>query len=187
MELKRITREVRYRGRIIDLIVDQVQYPTGATSVREIAHHPGGSAVVPLFDDGRVMLIRQLRYPFGRHLYEIPAGKISEGEHPVDAAAREFEEETGWRAGSLQLLTSVYTSPGFCDEIIHIYLGEQLAETDDGPRREEGEFTMTVSFFPLSAALAMVQNGEIHDAKTIIGLLLAAQHPSFKGVQDVIR
>jgi ADP-ribose pyrophosphatase len=174
MELQRLTREVRYRGRVIDLIVDEVQYPTGVTSVREIAHHPGGSAVVPLFDDGRVMLIRQLRYPFGRHIYEIPAGKLSEGEDPEKAAAREFEEETGWRAGSLQHLTSVYTTPGFCDE------------TESGPRREEGESSMTVSVLPLPAALEMVRMGEIHDAKTIIGLLLTAQHPSFKGVQDVI-
>ncbi len=187
MELKRLTREVRYRGRVIDLIVDQVQYPTGATSVREIAHHPGGSAVVPLFDDGRVMLIRQLRYPFGRHIYEIPAGKLSEGEDPEEAAARELEEETGWRAGSLHHLLSVYTTPGFCDEIIHIFLGMHLTQTESGPRREEGEVSMTVSVLLLPAALEMVRRGEIHDAKTIIGLLLAAQHPSFKGVQDVIR
>jgi ADP-ribose pyrophosphatase len=185
MELKRLTREVRYRGRVIDLIVDEVEYPSGATSVREIAHHPGGSAIVPLFDDGRVMLISQLRYPFGKHIYEIPAGKLSEGEHPETAAGRELEEETGWRAGSLHHLTSVYTTPGFCDEVIHIFLGMQLTEMDGGPRREEGELTMMVSVFPLSTALAMIRKGDIHDAKTIIGLLLAERLSSFKGAQDV--
>jgi ADP-ribose diphosphatase len=186
MELKRLTREVRYRGRVIDLIVDQVEYPSGATSVREIAHHPGGSAIVPLFDDGRVMFIRQLRYPFGRHIYEIPAGKLSEGEDPETAAARELEEETGWRADSLHHLTSVYTTPGFCDEVIHIFLGMQLTETGGGPRREEGEFSMTVSVFPLSTALEMIRKGEIHDAKTIIGLLLAERRSLAKGALDGI-
>jgi ADP-ribose pyrophosphatase len=133
------------------------------------------------------MLIQQLRYPFGRHLYEIPAGKLSEGEDPKSAAARELEEETGWHAGALHHLISVYTSPGFCDEIIHIFLGMHLTETGSGPRREEGEFSMTVSVLPLGTALEMLRRGDIHDAKTIIGLLLAAQHPSYEGVQDVIR
>ena len=131
------------------------------------------------------MLIKQLRYPFGKHIFEIPAGKLSSGENPEAAAARELEEETGWRAGSLHHLTSVYTTPGFCDEVIHIFLGRQLTEAGGGHRREEGEFTMTVSVLPLPGALAMIRKGEIHDAKTIIGLLLAERFSPSQGVPDV--
>src|SRR6266705_1552470 len=114
MELKRVSRQVLYSGRVFDLIVDQVEYPSGNKGVREIAHHPGGAVTVPILDDGRVLLVNQLRYPFGEHIYELPAGKLDPGEDPHIAAARELEEETGYIAGSLEYLASIYTSPGFC-------------------------------------------------------------------------
>ncbi len=173
IELKQIRRDVLYRGRIFDLFVDQVEYPSGNRSVREIAHHPGGAVTVPLLDDGRVILVRQLRYPLGRHILELPAGKLNPGEDPAIAAARELEEETGWVAGRLQKLTSIYTTPGFCDEELHLYLATGLTPSPDGHRREEGEFTMTVEMIPLAEALAMVGRGELKDGKTIVGLLLA--------------
>ena len=159
-----------YRGKVFDLIVDRVEYPSGNTGVREIAHHPGGAVVVPLLDDGRVLLVKQLRYPFGRHIVEVPAGKLSPGEEPRVAAARELEEETGYVAGSLELLTSIYTTPGFCDEVLHIFLATNLKESPSGHRREEGEFSMTVQPVLLQEALAMVERGEITDGKTIVGL-----------------
>ena len=112
-ELKLLSREVRYTGRVIDLLVDSVQYPSGKSGVREIARHPGGAVTVPILDDGRVVLVSQLRYPLGRRVTELPAGKLMKGEDPRLAAARELEEETGYAASSLELLASVYTTPGF--------------------------------------------------------------------------
>jgi ADP-ribose pyrophosphatase len=171
-ELKRLSREILYRGKIIDLIVDRVEYPGGNTGIREIAHHPGGAVAVPLFDDGRVMLIKQLRYPFGKHIVELPAGKLQPGEDPAGAAARELAEETGWQAGKLEKVTALYSTPGFCDEVLHLYLATGLTPSPHGPRREEGEFTMTVFTLPLEEAIAMAERGEIEDAKTVAGLLL---------------
>ena len=170
MELKRLRREVIYTGKVFDLIVDHVEYPSGNQGVREIAHHPGGAVTVPMLDDGRVLLVRQLRYPFGKHMYELPAGKLSPGEDPKLAAARELEEETGYVAGSLEHLTSIYTTPGFCDEELHIFLATQLRESPHGHRREEGEFSMSVQPILLREALVMIEAGEINDSKTIVGL-----------------
>lgn len=172
MELRQIKRDVLYRGKVFDLLVDEVQYPSGNIGVREIAHHPGGAVAVPLFDDGRVILVKQLRYPFGRHILELPAGKLGPAEDPELAALRELEEETGWVAGRSEKLTSIYTTPGFCDEELHIYMMRELKESPAGHKREEGEFTMTVHILPLQEALRLVERGEIRDSKTIVGLLL---------------
>lgn len=176
MELKRLKRDVLYRGKVFDLIVDEVEYPSGKRGVREIAHHPGGAVVVPLMDDGNVMMVQQLRYPFGKRILELPAGKLSPGEDPAEAARRELEEETGWRAAHLTKLTSIYTTPGFCDEELHIFLGTGLQPSPDGHRREEGEFSMTVHTMSLSEAITLAVNGELKDSKTIIGVLLAAEY-----------
>jgi ADP-ribose pyrophosphatase len=172
MELVRLKRELLYRGRIIDLWVDDVEYPSGNRTVREVAHHPGGAVVVPLLDDGRVIFVDQLRYPLEKHILELPAGKLSPGEDPAVCAARELEEETGWCAGSLEKLCSFYTTPGFCDEELHIYLGRHLTPSPDGHRREEGEFTMSVHMLSLAEAVQKIGDGGIKDGKTIIGLLL---------------
>lgn len=174
MELKRIKREVVYRGRVIDLIVDEVEYPGGARSMREIAHHPGGAVVVPVMDDGRIVFVRQLRYPFGRRLLELPAGKLDSGEDPLLCATRELEEETGWMADRWEKLTSIYTTPGFCDEELHLFLATGLSESPTGHKRTEGEFSLTVESHLISDALRMVTEGGIRDAKTICGLLLLA-------------
>ena len=171
MELRRLSRDVVYRGKVFDLIVDRVEYPSGNKGVREIAHHSGGAVIVPMFDDGRVLLVKQLRYPFGRHLYELPAGKLGPGEDPQSAAARELEEETGYVAATLKPLTSIYTTPGFCDEVLHVFLATGLKQSPGGPRREEGESSMTIQEMPLREALVMVEQGEINDSKTIVGLL----------------
>ncbi len=173
MSLKQVHRDLLYHGRIIDLIVDEVEYPDGTLGIREIAHHPGGAVTVPLLDDGRVILVRQLRYPVGTDVLELPAGKLSPGEDPALCAARELTEETGWVAGRLTHLTSILTTPGFCDEILHIFLARDLHESPEGHRRERGEYSMTVEVIPLAKAMQMVDDGTINDAKTIIGLMLA--------------
>jgi ADP-ribose pyrophosphatase len=180
-ELRLLSREVLYTGKVFDLIVDRVQYPSGNTGIREIARHPGGAVIVPLLDDGRVILVRQLRYPLGKHIIELPAGKLAPGEDPGDAAARELEEETGWIAGSLEHLATIYTTPGFCDEELHLYLAAHLRPSPHGHRREEGESTMTLQTIPLRDALGLVERGEVRDAKTIIGLMLAAKRLEGKG------
>jgi ADP-ribose pyrophosphatase len=172
MELKRIKHDVLYEGRVFDLIVDHVQYPSGNTSVREIAHHPGGAVAVPVLDDGRIILVRQLRYPLGEYILELPAGKLGRGEDPEAAAGRELEEETGWTSGTLEKLTTMHTSPGFSDEVLHVFLATDLRKSPLGHKREEGESSMTVHILTLEEALHMVESGEISDGKTIVGLLL---------------
>ncbi len=172
-ELKLLSREVLYTGRVIDLIVDRVEYPSGRPGVREIARHPGGAVTVPILPDGRVLLVAQLRYPVGSRVTELPAGKLSPGEDPASAAARELAEETGYAAASLEHLATVYTTPGFCDEELHIYLASGLSPLPGGARREEGELNMTVEQMPFAEAVARAASGGFRDAKTIIGLLLA--------------
>jgi ADP-ribose pyrophosphatase len=172
-EVKQVSREVLYTGRVFNLIVDQVEYPGGERGVREIAQHPGGAVTVPILGDGRVVLVRQFRYPFGRQILELPAGKLDRGEAPEHAARRELAEETGYEAASIEHLATIYTTPGFCDEQLHIYLARGLAMRPSGHAREIGEQTMTLEYLPLREAAERAAGGEIPDAKTIIGLLLA--------------
>ncbi len=172
-ELKLLSREVLYTGRVIELLVDRVEYPSGKAGVREIARHPGGAVIVPLLDDGRVLLVSQLRYPVGKRVTELPAGKLALGEDPKAAAERELAEETGYRAASLDHLVTVFTTPGFCDEELHIYLARGLSLLPGGVRREEGELNMTVEEVPFGEAVSRAVRGDYPDAKTIIGLLLA--------------
>jgi len=176
MELKRLSRAIPYRGKVFDLFVDEIEYPSGTRGIREIAHHPGGAAVVPLTDENEVVLIQQLRYPFANRLLELPAGKLTPEEDPATAAARELREETGLVASRLEKLLSIYTTPGFCDEIIHLFLGTGLSVSSQGHAREEGESSMIVHRFSMETALGMIDNGDIKDAKTIIGLTIAEQH-----------
>ena len=172
-ELKVLSREVLYTGRVIDLLVDRVEYPSGKAGIREIAHHPGGAVTVPLTDDGCVVLVSQLRYPVGKRVTELPAGKLSRGEDPASAAGRELAEETGYSAASLEHLATVYSTPGFSDEELHIYLARGLTTVPGGTRREEGELNMSVEIMPFTEAVSRAVRGEFPDAKTIIGLLLA--------------
>ena len=119
------TRNI-YSGKIITLNIDTVTLPNGVTIDLEMVRHPGAAAVVPLKEDGTVVLIKQFRHAAGGFIYEIPAGKLHPGEDPKDCAARELEEEIGYQAGKLELLSSIFTAPGFTDEVIHVYLAEDL-------------------------------------------------------------
>jgi len=181
MDLKVIKHDVLHRGKVFDLIVDQVEYPSGNRGIREVAHHPGGAVAVPVFSDGKVLLVRQFRYPFGIYTVEAPAGKLNPGEDPGPAAVRELEEETGYLAGKLEKLTAIYTTPGFCDEVLHIFLASDLKLSPGGHRREEGEQTMTLEIMPLQEAIAMIERREIVDSKTIVGLLMAERKLRVKG------
>jgi ADP-ribose pyrophosphatase len=156
-----------YSGKVLKLDLDTVALPNGSTTELEILRHPGASAVVPLKEDGSVVLIRQLRHAAGGFIYEIPAGKLDPQEDPKDCAARELEEEVGYRAGSLELLTSIWTAPGFTDEVIHIYLGTYL---EVGKQNLDQDEILEIVEWPLEEAMAKILDGTIRDAKTIIGL-----------------
>ncbi len=171
--IKVLKSEKRYAGRVFNLLVDEVEYASGRRGVREVADHPGGSATVPILDDGNVLLVRQFRYPMKQFVYELPAGKLNPNEDPQHCAERELEEETGFVAGSLEKITSIYTSPGFCNELLHIYLATQLKRLPRGQALEEGELSLTVESIPFDMVLTMIEEGKIVDAKTLCGILLA--------------
>lgn len=165
--------ERRYEGRIIHLDVDTVRFPDGSTGQLEMIRHPGASAVVPMLDDPagpdpRVLLIRQFRHAADGVIWEVPAGRLDPGETPEACARRELAEETGMRAGRLERLTTIYTTPGFTDERIHLFLAGGLEEGDH--RREADEF-MELRPTPWSEAMRLIERGEIMDGKTLVSLL----------------
>ena len=156
-----------YKGRIVNLNLETVTLPNGATVELEIIHHPGAAAVVPMKDDRTVVLIRQYRHAIGGYIYEIPAGKLHPGEDPRECAQRELEEEIGYKAGRLDQVTSAYTTPGFTDEVIHIYKATQLQRGTQNLGHDE---VLEIAEFPLEKTITMIRDGVIKDAKTIVGL-----------------
>lgn len=169
---KTIKSERIYHGRIIDLILEDVQDVDGIIRKREIVSHPGGGVVVPLLDNGDVILVRQYRYPHKKFILEVPAGKLEAHEDPLVAAQRELREETGYTAEHYEKLTTMFTTPGFCSEVLHIYLATGLKKSDLGQTLDEGEQSLTVECFPLPVVVDMIVRGEIGDSKTIAGILL---------------
>ena len=164
-----------YSGRIVSLDIDEVRFPDGSVGSLEMIRHPGASAVVPLLDssveDPEVLLIRQYRYATNGYLYEVPAGRLDAGESPMECAHRELTEETGYRAERVEHLFTMYTTPGFTDEKIHLFLATGLSP--GASSREADEFMELVPT-RMSEALSMIQRGEIQDAKTALALLFAA-------------
>jgi ADP-ribose pyrophosphatase len=164
------TEEI-YHGRIIDVSLYTIR--EGAkTYQREVVHHPGGASTVAVFDDGTIALVRQYRHPTVRFVLELPAGRLEAPERPEDCAARELEEEIGVRAGRMEKLAEFFTTPGFCEEKLWVYLATELTETQQSLEDDELVEVLRVSF---PRALEMIASGEIEDAKTIIGLMLAAE------------
>ena len=164
-----------YEGRVLNLDIDQVRFPDGHTGTLELIRHSGAAAVVPFLDpldspDPRVLLIRQYRYAADRFLYEIPAGRLEPGETPADCARRELLEETGCTATSIQPLGSFFTTPGFIDEYIHLFVATGITHGHASPERDE--FIHRESHTSLGA-LRMIDRGEIVDGKTIVALLMA--------------
>ena len=156
-----------YTGIVVNLNVDTVTLPNGLTVDLEVVRHPGAAAVVPLKDNGTVILIRQFRHAAGGFIYEIPAGKLHPDEDPIVCAARELEEEIGYRAGRLELLSSIFTAPGFTDEVIHVYKGTRLTT---GRQQLDRDEVLEVIEMPLLEAIRMIETGAIRDAKSIVGL-----------------
>lgn len=156
-----------YTGKVITLNVDTVQLPNGVTIDLETIRHPGAAAAVPLKDDGTVVLIRQFRHAAGGFIYEIPAGKLAPGEDPLHCASRELEEEVGYRASSFELLSSIFTAPGFADEVIHVYKATGLTKGHQHLDRDE---VLEIVEMSLDQAIAHIDDGTIRDAKTIVGL-----------------
>jgi ADP-ribose pyrophosphatase len=171
-----LASERKHDGKVFNLIVDEIEYESGNRAIREVADHPGGAVAVPLLDDGSLLLVRQYRYPLKKLLLELPAGKLSPGEDPMACAARELEEETGHSATKFTKLTAIYTTPGFCNELLHIYLADGIQRSPKGQQLEEGELSLTVERIPLQRVIAMIENGEIVDSKTICGILLADRY-----------
>ena len=159
-----------FQGRIVKLNLETVTLPNGAVVELEIIRHPGAAAIVPLKDERTVVLIRQYRHAAGGFIYEIPAGKLHPGEDPRDCAARELEEEIGYRVSSLELIASIFTAPGFADEVIHVYQGTGLTPGTQNLSRDE---VLNVIELSLDRAIAMIHEGTIRDAKTIVGLQTA--------------
>ena len=156
-----------YKGTVVTLNVDTVRLPNGHMIDLEVIRHPGASAVVPLKDDGTVVLIRKFRHAANGFMYEIPAGKLHPKEDPLACAARELEEEIGYKAGHFQLLSSIFTAPGFADEVIHVYLATELTV---GTQNLDQDEVLEVVEMPLREAIAKIEDGTIRDAKTIVGL-----------------
>ena len=166
-------REVsRYSGRVVEVVTDYVSLPDGGTSFREVIRHPGGVGVLPVDSEGNAWLVRQYRYCFAKELLEIPAGKLEPGEEHRPAAIRELGEETGLTAGELIYLGASYSSPGIFTEVLHLYLALDLHQGAAHP--DEGEFVDTVKM-PFEELLRRVYAAEIHDAKTVIAVLKAAE------------
>ncbi|MCX6122118.1 MAG: NUDIX hydrolase [Ignavibacteriales bacterium] len=170
---KTIKSERLYHGSIIDLIIEEVEDAPGNIRKREIVSHPGGSVIVPLLDNGDVILVRQYRYPLKKFILEVPAGKLEPNEDPLRAAQRELQEETGYIADKYEKLTAMFTTPGFCSEVLHIYLATGLNKSEHGQNLDEGEQSLTVEYIPLSTVVEMIVRGEIGDSKTIAGIMLA--------------
>jgi ADP-ribose pyrophosphatase len=169
----RVSSRRVYSGKVISVDLDEVRFPDGTTGGLEMVRHSGASAVVPLLEGGKeleVVLVRQYRYAASGYIYEVPAGRLAPDETPESCASRELKEETGYSAAVFRKLTTIYTTPGFTDERIHIFLAEQL--TPGKSAHEPDEF-LELRPTPLPEAVEMVRTGKIVDGKTCIALLLA--------------
>lgn len=159
-----------FKGRVLTLNLEQVRLPNGRVAELEIAHHPGGAAVVALDASGRVCLLRQFRHAAGGWLTELPAGKLDDGEPPLECAQRELAEEAGMLARRWDRLGEYFSSPGVFTEVIHLFLARDLEATEARPEEHE---VFEASWIPMDEAVALAAGGQLHDAKTLIGLLWA--------------
>lgn len=169
LNYKLLESNIIYKGRVFDIKVDKIEYESGNESLREIALHNGGAVILAVSKDNKILLVEQFRYPFEKRLLELPAGKLEINEDPLVCAKRELTEETGYSSSKYTKLGAICTTPGFCSEILHIFLAEDL--TPGNHNREEGEQGMEVLELPLVQIENMISSGQIVDAKTICAIL----------------
>jgi len=170
MTEKPLNQKYIFKGRIINVRVDDALMPDGTVASREVVEHPGGVCVAPLTDDGEIVMVRQFRYPYSEVLLELPAGKLEKGEEPFLAGKRELREETGATAKSYVSLGKLYPTPGYCGEIIHMYLARALSF---GEQQLDSDEFLEVVKIPLDEAFNMVMNNQITDSKTQVGIVKA--------------
>ena len=172
---RRLNERVVHQGHVITVAVGTFEGPGGERFERDVVHHPGAVSVVAVDDDGMVVLVRQYRSALDQELLELPAGKLDvDGEDPLVCAQRELAEEVGLSATSWDLLAAFHHSPGFCDELGRVFLARGLSPVEDSRQGIE-EQAMTIERWPLADAQRLVADGTVHDAKTVIGLLLARE------------
>lgn len=169
-EEKTISEERKYSGNIINVNRATVLLPGGKQATRDIVRHPGASVVVPITDDWELLLVKQYRKPCEMVSLELPAGKLDEGELPETCAIRELREETGYVPENIQKVMDIHSTPGFSDEVLHMYVATGLKEGTSCPDEDE---VISCWKYPVSQCIQMIQNGQITDAKTIIGIYLA--------------
>lgn len=167
--LQRLDHRVIYRGRVLTLEVDRVIEPAGLEVEREVVRHRGAAVVLALTRENQVVLVRQYRYAVGEFIWEIPAGHIGSGESPEEAAKRELVEETGYHPHRLEKLAAFYPSPGFSDEIMHLFLAMDLEQRSACPEEDE---SIEVGLFSIEEASSMAEREEIRDGKTLLGLMM---------------
>lgn len=173
MEYKVTRSEVKFKGKVLTLKVDEVTTPSGRKVEREVISHFGAVGMVPLLDTGEVILVKQYRHPVSGYILEIPAGKLARGEDPAQCAQRELKEEIGMEAGELVKLAQFYTTPGYSNEYFHLFLAKNLSENKMGEVEEE---IVGTERMPLDKALKLIDEGKIEDGKTIAGLCLTKLH-----------
>ncbi len=181
MSERAISSKNVYAGKIITVRKDQMMFPNGHLGIREVVDCADAVAVVALTDSNEVLMVKQYRHPAGQELWEIPAGKIETGESPLQCAQRELEEETGYRAQNWRQIYSFYTSPGFCTEQIYLLLADNLTKYEQKLDQDEFIEAGKISLF---MALQMAANGQIVDAKTIVGLLAAEKYINQSAMPD---
>ncbi|WP_442594688.1 NUDIX hydrolase [Neobacillus sp. D3-1R] len=165
LEEKTIKTEKIFDGRVISLQVEEVELPNGKTSKREIIKHPGAVAILPITNEGKIVMVEQYRKALERTIVEIPAGKLERGENPKNCALRELEEETGYICENLDWLISFYTSPGFADEVVHLYVATGLSKKENAASLDEDEFVNLLEI-TLPEAKQYIEEQKIYDAKT---------------------
>lgn len=180
MQLKEteLDRRTVYNGLIVNVELHRARLSNGSTVPREVVTHPGGVAIIPVWDNGDVTVVTQFRYPFGREMLEVPAGKRERGEDPLDCARRELSEETGLTAEEWVSLGAVDPSPGFCSERLHLYLARGLRQGEAHPDADE---LLNVSRVPMEELTKRIMSGEITDGKTIAAVFKAKTRLSASG------
>ena len=161
-----------HAGKVLDLDLDEVEEPGGVRAPREIVRHAGSVAVLPVDEAGRLLLVRQYRYAVDELVWELPAGRLDRGETPEDGARRELREETGLEAGSLERVAFFYTTPGFCDERMHVFRATELRQGEATPEADE---RIETRWLGLEEALRLLESGELREGKTLVAVLLEAR------------